>query len=70
MNKKLLFILLALSGAVLMLCGGCSKDDDDSSPTASDLEQSDCLGCHTNQNMLIATMAPDTTPEPEDPGEG
>jgi hypothetical protein len=70
MNKKLHFILLSLSVIVLILSGGCSKDDDDSSPTASELHQSDCIGCHTSQDMLIATMAPDTTPEPENPGEG
>ncbi|MCB1061008.1 MAG: hypothetical protein KDB65_12310 [Calditrichaeota bacterium] len=70
MNKKLLFILLAMSVSVLMFSAGCSNDDDDSSPTASELRQSDCIGCHTDQEMLIATMLPDTTTEPEESGEG
>jgi hypothetical protein len=70
MNKKLFIILISLSVAVVFLSGGCSKDDDDSSPTASELQQSDCMGCHTSQEMLVATMAPDTTPVVEDPGEG
>ncbi len=65
---KLLTLSLSMAGVVLLL--GCSEENEDSNSIQASRAESDCIGCHTNQEMLIATMSPDTTPEPENPGEG
>ncbi len=65
---KLLTLSLSMAGLVFLL--GCTEENEDSNSTEASQAESDCIGCHTNQEMLIATMSPDTTPEPENPGEG
>ena len=54
-----------------MIMLGCSEDK--SSPTAPEQPVSDtdadCIGCHTNQDMLMSTAIEDTLPPPSS-GEG
>lgn len=47
---------------------GCSTDTDVTTP-ATPLVRTDCVGCHSDEELLRATAAPDTVPL-EDPGEG
>lgn len=67
--KTNLLVKIAFAATVGLLALGCSEDDDESDGTTA-LHASSCIGCHANQELLEATMAPDTTPEPENPGEG
>ncbi|MCB2210773.1 hypothetical protein KQI52_01525 [bacterium] len=57
------------------LVTGCSEEDDDNpvDPTAGPYSMSSeesCEGCHTNEDMLKATVAEDTTSASESTGEG
>lgn len=61
----------------ILLCTGlliwsCS-DDEVQTPTGSEPPPSlasDCIGCHTNEDLLKETALPDEEPEEDPSGEG
>jgi hypothetical protein len=61
------FSLLFLAGLVLW---GCSENEEESAPTASQTVRADCIGCHTSEAKLRATALPDTQSTNQNPGEG
>jgi len=67
--NALKLLVLSLSIVGFIFSGGCTEDEE-SNPTQASSTESDCIGCHSNQEMLVATMTEDTTPDPENPGEG
>ncbi|MBK6911423.1 MAG: hypothetical protein IPK53_11915 [bacterium] len=67
--KHKLLLILALVISLVWLTTGC-EDDEDNATTQPSASTADCYGCHTNQEMLEATAAPDTSEAPENPGEG
>ncbi len=68
-QRKMLFLLGALMIAVGGLLVGCEGNDVPDQGTGPEgMQTATCEGCHTNQEMLIATALPDEPPE--DTGEG
>lgn len=62
-----LAIFAALVFAVLI---GCSEESDVGITDPGGGGGTDCVGCHTDREALLATADPDTTTPGEDPGEG
>ena len=62
--------LIAIIAAVCIMVIACSEDDSaPTQPGETTTDIADCIGCHTNSDMLVATAIEDTTP-PAPPGEG
>lgn len=76
-NKKLWFLFRLAIATLSLVLAGCSASNsdgdngggDDGGIVDPDLQIATCEGCHTNQDMLIATAIPDEDP-PESEGEG
>jgi hypothetical protein len=62
----LLWLLLCLVTAALL---GCAEERRSVVTSASD-ERSDCVGCHADKAMIVATAEEDTTTSGGDSGEG
>lgn len=59
--------LLFLAILALALWQGCAEEK---ATNPDNVVSDQCTACHTSKDRLIATAAPDTTPPPENPGEG
>ncbi len=63
--------LLLVGGIVSVLGSGCTDTTNPPEvvPPGSETSSS-CVNCHRDQDLLIASADPDTTPPPADSGEG
>lgn len=59
--------------ALMLVFAGCSDDDETNTPFTPEEEMdltADCIGCHSNDEMLQATALPDEDPPGDPSGEG
>lgn len=75
-EHRFMILLMALSMLVAFgFFAGCSDEDDDSPTGPGDGvftadSEADCEGCHTNEDMLKATVDEDGAAPPPSSGEG
>ncbi|MBU1936540.1 hypothetical protein KKG05_04010 [bacterium] len=69
-RKEIKFILIFL--VVGLFVWSCSEDEDKPpvGPGPTEELADDCIGCHTNEDMLRATALPDEEPPGDPSGEG
>jgi len=63
-------VLFFLVAALLALLAGCSSNDGGTRPKTAETLTADCVGCHTDRDMLEATAAPAPPTSTEGSGEG
>jgi mono/diheme cytochrome c family protein len=54
---------------LLIMVAGCAELADPLKRSGGEASSSNCVGCHTDEDMLKAVAEPDTS-EGDDPGEG
>lgn len=69
-HKEITFIFFFL--VVGLLIWSCSEKEDTLpvGPEPTDELADDCIGCHTNEDLLRATALPDEEPPGDPSGEG
>ena len=65
-NNNRIFVIIAATILISfsVFISGCKSGDDNSNvvdPAPGSETASDCIGCHTDTDMLMATATPDTT---------
>ena len=57
--------VILLIGLLMVLYLACSKESPNSPPPTT--QEADCVGCHTNKDLLVATAEEDTSSGSEGP---